>query len=189
MITRFLPAHSLRTRILLTTSGTITAIMMVISWGILAQWRQTILAKEQQHAIAVTRAFSVTVIEAMIFEGNDLAQSEGFLDNYIAGFMHQNPRLRYIAIVGPGGEKIARSLQGPPAWGDLAPEGILSARAPVTWFRRYEGMGWVQEAYCPLATGNKRWGGLIVGIEAESVRGRSPVSSSCCWEWPSSSQA
>ena len=112
MMTRFLPANSLRTRILLTTSGTITVIMMVISWGILAQWRQTIVAKERQHAIAITRAFSVTVTEAMIFEGNDLAQSEGFLDNYITGFMRQNPRLRYIAIAGPGGEKIARSLQG-----------------------------------------------------------------------------
>jgi len=170
MMTRFLPADSLRTRILLTTSGTITVIMMVISWGILAQWRQTIVAKERQHAIAITRAFSVTVTEAMIFEGNDLAQSEGFLDNYITGFMRQNPRLRYIAIAGPGGEKVARSLQGPAAWSDLLPEGILSAQAPVTGFRRQEGMGWVQEAYCPLATGQKRWGGLLVGIEAESVR-------------------
>ena len=170
MMTRFLPADSLRTRILLTTSGTITVIMMVISWGILAQWRQTIVAKERQHAIAITRAFSVTVTEAMIFEGNDLAQSEGFLDNYITGFMRQNPRLRYIAIAGPGGEKVARSLQGPAAWSDLLPEGILSAQAPVTGFRRQAGMGWVQEAYCPLATGQKRWGGLLVGIEAESVR-------------------
>ena len=171
MRTRFLPADSLRTRILLTTSGTIAVIMMVISWGILVQWRQTIVAKERQHAIAITGAFSVTVTEAMIYEGNDLAQSEGFLDNYITGFMRQNPRLRYIAIAGPGGEKIARSLQGPPAWGDLMPAGILSAQAPVTGFRRHEGMGWVQEVYCPLATGHKRWGGLIVGIEAESVRG------------------
>ena len=170
MIARLLPADSLRTRILLTTSGTITVIMMVISWGILAQWRQTIIAKEQQHAIAITRAFSVTVTEAMIFEGNDLAQSEGFLDNYIAGFMRENPRLRYIAITGPAGERVARSLQGPKAWGDLVPAGVLSAQAPTTWFRRHADVGWVQEAYCPLATGRKRWGSLIVGIEAESVR-------------------
>ena len=170
MMPRLLPADSLRTRILLTTSGTITVIMMVISWGILAQWRQTLLAKERQHAVAITRAFSVTVTEAMIFEANDLAQSEGFLDTYITGFMRQNPRLRYIAIAGPGGEKVARSLQGPAAWSDLMPAGLLSIRGPVTWFRRNDGMGWVQEAYCPLASGQKRWGGLLVGIEAESVR-------------------
>jgi signal transduction histidine kinase len=170
MIARFPPADSLRTRVLLTTAGTVTVIMMVISWGILAQWRQTIVAKEREHAIAITRAFSVTVIEAMIFEENELAQSEGFLDNYIAGFMRQNPRLRYIAIVSPDGEKVARSLQGPPDWGDLLPEGMLSAAAPVTWFRQHDGLGWVQEAYCPLVTGQKRWGGLIVGLEAESVR-------------------
>jgi two-component system, NtrC family, sensor kinase len=170
MIPRLLPADSLRTRILLTTSGTITVIMMVISWGILAQWRQTIVAKERQHAIAITRAFSVTVTEAMIFEGNELAQSEGFLDNYIAGFMRQNPRLRYIAIAGARGEKVARSLQGPREWSDLMPTDLLSASGPVTWFRHHEEVGWVQEAYCPLATGHKRWGGLLVGIEAESVR-------------------
>ena len=170
MIGRFLPPDSLRTRILLTTSGTITVIMMVISWGILAQWRQTILAKEQQHAVAITRAFSVTVIEAMISEGNDLSQSEGFLDNYIAGFMRQNPRLRYIAIAGPDGERVARSLETPPGADDPLPKGMPPAQGPVTWFRRYDGLGWVQVAYCPLTTGHKRWGGLTVGIEAESVR-------------------
>jgi two-component system, NtrC family, sensor kinase len=167
---RILPARSLRARILLTTAGAVTVIMMAISWGILAQWRQTILAKERQDAIAVTRALSVTVTDAMILEGNDLAQSEGFLDNYIAGFMRQNPRLRYIAIAGAGGQKVARSLQGPPDWDELVPPGILSAREPVTWFRRHDDVGWVQEAYCPLTTGLKRWGGLLVGFEAESVR-------------------
>ena len=170
MIPRFLPADSLRTRILLTTCGTITVIMMVISWGILVQWRQTILAKEQQHAIAIARAFSVTVIEAMIFEENDLTQSEGFLDNYISGFMRQNPRLRYIAIAGPGGENVARSLHGPRAWNDLLSRGMPRAGIPESRFLRHGGLGWVQEVYCPLATGHKRWGGLVVGIEADSVR-------------------
>jgi two-component system, NtrC family, sensor kinase len=170
VIGRLLPADSLRTRILLTTAGTITLIMMVISWGILAQWRGTLLAKERQHAIAVTRAFSVTVSEAMIFEENDLAQSEGFLDTYIAGFMQQDPRLRYIAIVGSGGEPIAHSLQAPePGPGGL-PRGVAPTPEPESWFRRRAGMGWLQEVYCPLTTGRKHWGGLIVGIEAESVR-------------------
>jgi two-component system, NtrC family, sensor kinase len=164
------PARSLRARILLTTAGAVTLVMMAISWGVLAQWRQMVLVKERQDAIAVTRALSVTVIETLILEDNDLTQSEGFLDNYIAGFMRQNPRLRYIAIAGPGGEKVARSLQGPSEWSEIVPPGILAAREPVTWFRRHDGIGWVQEAYCPLVTGGKRWGGLLVGFEAESVR-------------------
>jgi signal transduction histidine kinase len=170
MTPRFLPSDSLRTRILLTTCGTITLIMMAISWGILVQWRQTILAKEQQHAVALARAFSVTVIEAMIFEENDLTQAEGFLDNYISGFMRQNPRLRYIAIAGPGGENVARSLRGPRTWNELLPRGMPRAEIPQSRFLRHGGLGWVQEVYCPLASGHKRWGGLVVGIEAESVR-------------------
>ena len=170
MIGRLLPSESLRTRVLLAMAGTITVIMMVISWGILAQWRETVLAKERQHAIAVSRAFSVTVVEAMIYEGNDLAQSEGFLANYITGFMRQDPRLRYIIILGPAGEPIARSLQAPPARADALPQGILSGSVPRTWFRHVEGAGWVQEVYCPLTTGRKRWGSLVAGLEAESVR-------------------
>ena len=170
MSARYPAADSLRSRILLTTAGTITVIMMVISWGILAQWRQTILSKERLNAVAITRAFSVTVTEAMIFEGNDLAQSEGALDNYIAGFMNQNPRLRYIAIAGPGGEPVAHSLRGPQGWSNVLPAGLLASGTPQGWFRHDAGLGWVQEAYCPLTTGHKRWGSLVVGIEAESVR-------------------
>ena len=107
MITRLRPADSLRTRILLTTSGTITLIMMVISWGILAQWRQTLLAKEQQHAIAVTRAFSVTVTEAMMFERNDLAQSEGEL-----GGLEAEDRLLHRSESITGAGRAANSLRG-----------------------------------------------------------------------------
>jgi signal transduction histidine kinase len=170
MSARYPAADSLRSRILLTPAGTITVIMMVISWGILAQWRQTILSKERLNAVAITRAISVTVTEAMIFEGNDLAQSESSLDNYIAGFMSQNPRLRFIAVTGPGGDQVAHSLQGPRGWNNVLPAGLLSSETPQSWFRRYDGLGWVQEAYCPLTTGHKRWGTLVVGIEAASVR-------------------
>lgn len=170
MTRSLLPAESLRTRILLTTAGTITLLMMVISWGILVHWRRTILAKESQHAIALARAFSVTVTEAMIYEENELAQSEGFLDNQIAGFLRQNPRLRYIVVAGPQGERIARGLRGPAVWGNVLPAGMLALTEPRTWFQHHDGMGWVQEVYCPLATGGRRWGGLALGIEAESVR-------------------
>lgn len=167
---RLATLDSLRIRVLLVTAGTITLIMMVISWGILAQWRQTILGKERLNAVALARAYSVTVIEAMIAEENDLAQSEGILDNYIAGFVAQNPRLRYIAITGPAGKAIARSLPGRPAWEQLPVRAVLDATEPVTWFRRYDRVGWVQETCYPLLTGQKRWGSLIIGIEADSVR-------------------
>jgi two-component system NtrC family sensor kinase len=170
MIARLLPADSLRTRILLTTCGTITLIMMVVSWAILAQWRHTILVNERQHGIALTRAFSVTAVEAMIYEENGLTHSEGFLDSYIAGFMRRNPRLRYVAIVRPGGDRIVRNLDGSRPWDGRLPGGIQSAQTPESWFRREPGLGWVQETFCPLTTGHKRWGDLVLGIEAESVR-------------------
>lgn len=170
MITRLLPWDSLRTRILLATGATITLIMMVVSWGILLQWRQTVLAKEQSYAHAIARAFSVTALESLIAEENELALSEGFLDGYIADFMRQNPRLRYIAVTDAGGGKLVRSVGGPralPASPTQLPATNDDARS---WYRHDVEAGWLLEASLWLHTGQKGWGGVTLGIEAESVR-------------------
>ncbi|MBK6898626.1 MAG: hypothetical protein IPH09_04935 [bacterium] len=170
MIPRLPPAGSLRTRILLTTGATITVIMMVVSWGILVQWRQTVLAKERSYAHAVARAFSVTALEALISEANELAPAEGFLDGYIADFMRQNPRLRFIAVFGPDGGQVARSVDGPRALAAPPLPPADAAADPASWFRRHDGPGWLLETGLPLTTGRKCWGSVALGFEAESVR-------------------
>ncbi|MBM4398433.1 MAG: HAMP domain-containing protein, partial [Deltaproteobacteria bacterium] len=170
MIGRLLPPDSLRTRILLATGATIALVMMVVSWGILLQWRRTVLAKERGYAEAVAQAFSVTALESLIAEENELAPSEGFLDGYVADFIRQNPRLRYIVVVDASGERVAGSAVGPPR---AAPaDGASPGRQgePRSWYRRDERAGWLLETELALRTGLRPWGGVTIGIEAESVR-------------------
>ena len=99
----------LRARILFTVGVSTAAIMMLLSWGMLYNWRRSLLAEEISNARAVSGAFSVAVIDALIFADQDLQQAEGFLDNYVVMFMAQNPRLRAITILDQDGHTAARS--------------------------------------------------------------------------------
>ncbi len=90
---------------------------MLLSWGILFSWRETLVNQEESHALAVSRAFSVAVIDALIYAELDLYRSEGFLDNYVTLFMEENPRLRSITILDPAGAVVARSWdRSRPPW-------------------------------------------------------------------------
>ena len=99
----------LRGRLLMTVGLTAVLVMMLLSWGILYSWRLSLLRQEEGNALAVSRAFSVAVIDALIFADQDLYRTEGFLDNYVEMFMEQNPRLRAITILDPSGRVVARS--------------------------------------------------------------------------------
>jgi len=135
-----LAPRGLRSRILLVVGLTASVIMMVMSWGMLYSWRRSLVHQEQTNAQAVSRAFSVAVIDALIFDDQDLYLSEGFLDNYVDLFMTQNPRLRSITILDPAGAVAARSWnrQDPP-WVTGSQDELLRVTSPMTtWCWRWK---------------------------------------------------
>lgn len=161
----------LRARILFTVGISTAAIMMLLSWGLLYSWRSTLLAEEEANALAVSGAFSVAVIDALIFADQDLYQSEGFLDNYVVMFMAQNPRLTAITILDQSGRTAARSWdsrEAPWVSGTL-PHLLAAETATTTLTQRADGQ-WVMETVYPMQTGNRSWGVLILAIEADSIR-------------------
>lgn len=161
----------LRGRILLTVGLVTAAIMMLLSWGMLYSWRSSLVQQEENAALAVSRAFSVAVIDALIYTEQDLYQSEGFLDNYVEVFMDQNPRLRSITILDPEGRTVARSWeQEDEAWMTRPLEEILATARPRSVIQRDENGAWVLETIMPLQTGDRAWGSLVVAIEADSIR-------------------
>jgi signal transduction histidine kinase len=166
-----LAPRGLRARILLTVGLTATVIMMVMSWAMLYSWRRSLVHQEKANAQAVSRAFSVAVIDALIFANQDLYQSEGFLGNYVDLFMTQNSRLRAITILDPGGAVVARSWnrQDPP-WVSGNRETLLSVDRPLTTITETTEGPWVLETVLPLQTGERRWGVLVLAIEADSIR-------------------
>jgi signal transduction histidine kinase len=162
---------SLRTRILTTVGLTIFMTTMILAWGILYSWRETLIAREESHALAVSRAFSVAVIDALIFAEMDLDRSEGFLDNYVRMFMEQNRRLRSITILDPDGGVVARSWDRPrPPWISGDRDAITAAGEPTTRIAAVDGGGWVIETVLPMRIGQRRWGTLVMAVEADSIR-------------------
>jgi|GEM_PF-486870 len=163
--------RGLRARILLTVGLTSTLVMMVLSWSMLYSWRRSLVRQEKANAQAVSRAFSVAVIDALIFSDQDLYQSEGFLDNYVDMFMEQNSRLRAITIFDPDGAVVARSWYGDePPWVGGSRDQLLATIAPTTTITRTSAGPWVLETVLPMRTGERRWGVLVLATEADSIR-------------------
>ena len=163
--------NGLRSRILLTVGASTAIIMMLLSWGMLYSWRDSLLAEEKATVRAISGAFSVAVIDALILADQDLYQSEGFLDNYVALFMAQNPRLTAITILDQGGRMTARSWDsGEAPWVSGSLPTLLAARTARTTVARRSDRRWVLETIYPMRTGNRSWGVLILQSEAESIR-------------------
>ncbi len=161
----------LRGRLLMTVGLTAVLVMMLLSWGILYSWRLSLLRQEEGNALAVSRAFSVAVIDALIFADQDLYRTEGFLDNYVEMFMEQNPRLRAITILDPSGRVVARSWEGSRAPVTSAPLDTLAVlEQPLTAITKGAEGTWVLETVLPMATGERRWGVLVLAVEADSIR-------------------
>ncbi len=169
------PGHrtGLRGRILLTVGITTILIMMLMSWGILYRWRQSQIQREEVTALAVSRAFSVAVIDAMVYADQGFDQPEGLLDHYVELFMTQNQRLQAITILDPAGEVVAQSWgQLPGSWvaGDLP--AIMAVPGPRAIIGLSSTGSWVLETIMPMHSGNHRWGVLVLSFEAESIRSR-----------------
>ncbi len=163
----------LRGRILLTVGITTILIMMLMSWGILYRWRQGQIQREEVTALAVSRAFSVAVVDALVYADQGFEQPEGLLDHYVELFMVQNKRLRSITILDPKGEVVAQSWgQLPGTWvtGDLPI--ILRIPSPRVVIDKGIDGSWALETIMPMHSGNHRWGVLILSFEAESIRSR-----------------
>ena len=87
-------------------AGMVLAVLVAGGMAFASYW------KSDSIALAVSRAFSVAVIDALIFADQDLYQSEGFLDNYVDMFMGENARLRAITILDPAGEVVGEGAEG-----------------------------------------------------------------------------
>lgn len=171
MIPLFQHPYGLRLRILLAVGVTTTVVMMLLSWGMLYSWKASLVEQEEGNAKAVSRAFSVAVIDALIFAEQDLYQSEGFLDNYVTVFMDQNPRLEAITILDPEGRTVARSWNSEkPPWVSGSLNSILAVPSPRTVITRDDRNQWVLETILPMNTGGRSWGVLVLATEANSIQ-------------------
>lgn len=163
--------HStLRTRILLFTGSVLLVLLLVISQVLLFQWREVIITKQYDSAVAVAKTFVVTVIDALIDEEQSDNIREGILQTYVDDFMRSLGNVKYVAVQDP----MTQTLAAEPA---LAVEAVLShASARIahedTHVRIFNDprFSWVIEVREPLRIAGKSWGTATIGFDATPIR-------------------
>ena len=164
--------RSLRFRIVALTGGVVVTLMLIISLGILLQWRALILKELHNKAESITRAFSISVLDALIYSENQKFRVEDLLESYIADLKRSVPGIRTIIITDVQGRVIAHS---DPAMYNRVLNDSLSRQLSkvnrlVSGIYRLPGYGWVIEAAMPLRIWSKRWGLLRIAFDANETR-------------------
>jgi len=168
MTNKALPASSLRVRITFYTGLLITILMAVISISIIFTWRSLIIENEVENAIELTRAFSIPMLDALIYSGNNLGYPDVQIQSQITDFHEKVPNILFIHLRGENGEMIARSEPGVPL------SGLHTASSRITAFSYsitdHETYHWMIHTQQPLYTGSKYWGSLHIGIDLKHIQ-------------------
>ncbi len=163
---------SLRLRLLLLVGGTVTGLVLVLSVLAMLQWRAMILHDQEQQALSIARALSVSVLENLIYLESGAPREHDQLDNYIDYFVREEPRVRAVTLFDTGGRVISASNLYELSYvaGPGSPLSLAGLTTPYVAIYRHPEYRWVTEALLPLRTGNKTWGFLQVLLEADTAR-------------------
>lgn len=165
---------SLKTRILMLMGIIIIILMMAISISVLLQWRSLILKNQRDSALLVTQTFSVSILDALIYQESGLLQQEGFLENHIHNFLKKNEQVKFVYVYDPQGQIIVRSSFH--ATDHIRDELNISSLTgnfePICHIHKIENFGWITEITIPLQIYGKSWGALKMGFDSEQTRAK-----------------
>lgn len=160
---------SLRLQILTYIGVLITLLMIVISVGILLQWRTLTIQQQKDSAKSFSRAFSIPVIEALI--NADSKNGEVLLETHIQSFLDNVEGIYYISVLDRDRRIIAHSdlaryglIEENPVYA-----GLFSTSEISTSIFQDDEFGWVLETFQPLQIGQRRWGTVIIGFNASHL--------------------
>ncbi len=163
-----LPRSTLRGRLLLATGGTVAVLLLAVFVVVLVTWRGRIVGDLERSALAVTRAFSVSVLETLLEAENGAVKAPERLDDYIEHLMRDDRQIRRVRVYDPAGALLSSStLYEVPA---AAPAARPPAGRRLSAVYRSPRWGWVVETNLPLRTGGKEWGLLEILYDAEATR-------------------
>ena len=162
---------SLKTKILLLIGSVVVLMMLLISSVLLLKWRELIIQKETENAISISKTFSVTVIDAMIFEEKSVVQKENILDTYVDNFINSLKTVQYVALFDRNGASILQAIRHEIGRPDRSTARELTPQHDerVT-IRRDPQFGWVLEVNLPFIFSGKHWGTATIGFDAQPIR-------------------
>jgi len=163
---------SLKSKMLLFIGGIITLVMFTISLGILFQWRHLILEKQNQNARAITRAFSISILDVLVYAENGNFLSDDLLQTYLVDFQNKIPGVKYCMILNRENRVIAHSdfSRFNHVYNDSLSRKLDRTNVLISAVYRHADYGWIVETVMPLQIGGKRWGVLRIGFDAASTR-------------------
>lgn len=165
---------SLKAKILMFMGSIIIVLMMAISISVLYQWRALILESKRESALLVTQAFSVSILDALIYQESGLLQNEGYLENHIHNFLKKNRQVKFILVYDQSGQIIVRSSYHgiEQVRDELKNITLTGSFEPISQIRKMEAYGWVTEITIPLQIYGKYWGYFKMGFDSESTQAK-----------------
>ena len=162
---------SFNTKILLLIGILITVLMIVISFFILLEWRNLEIESRTQSASDVTKAFSITVLDALIYAESTSSHLEEQLETQIEDFLQKVEDIKYISILDNNRRIIAHSdlTKYNKVLNDSISIIISKTKSPISSIYESDEYGWVIETVFPLQIAGKRWGIIRVGVDAEPL--------------------
>lgn len=153
--------------------GSITALLMLlISVGILSQWRTMIVGNLRQNAEGVTRAIAISLTDAFLYGDEEDPPLEDLLERYIRNYTSTITGLTHIAVIDNSGRILAHSDHA--QYGRVVTDSLAVASGRtdrlITAILESPHHGWVIETVQPLRIAGKRWGVVRVGFSAEPTR-------------------
>ena len=163
---------SIKTRIMVVTGSVIALIMMTISLTILFQWRAVIIEKQITNCESVANAFSIPVLDALIYAEQEELQQEDLLETYIENYMLKVEGIKYIAIIDNNLRIIAHSNRQEfnKVLTDTVSKEIINTKSIISSVYFNDKNGWIIETATPLQIAGKRWGVAKIGFDAEPIR-------------------
>jgi len=162
---------SLRTKIVLLIGGLLSISMLVIYASIFFQWHKLIIEEQRNSALLVSEAYSISILDALIYQENEMLQGEDYLENYFLNFMKKNKQVLFIVVYNPQGDLIAHSNFS------LKRSSVDSVHRLSSYsieanssIYEHQYYSWVIEAQQPPRVAGKTWGMLSMGFEADSLR-------------------
>lgn len=159
-------------KIMIVTGSVIALIMMTISLSILFQWRAVIIEKQITNSESVANAFSIPVLDALIYAEQEDLQKEYLLETYIDNYMAKVDGIKYISIIDNNLQVLAHSNRKEfnKILSDPVSKSIIKTKSIITSIFFDNNLGWIIETASPLQIGGKRWGIAKIGFDAEPIR-------------------
>ncbi len=160
--------NSLKSKLLFTTLSIIFVTMLLLSLVTFYYWRNLIIDKELKNAESVTEAFSVFVLNTIIYGETLSLDKEYIIDSYISDIIGKNSEIKFIDVYDVNGNIIASNDYNNKK---LNKNNIKFEKTFIktTKVDRGESNWFIQCTY-KLATGKKSWGILSIGFNGNKMK-------------------